>query len=76
MAFEDNFPGRLRSLRQDRNLTQKKLAEEIGSVMQTVNTWEMGASTPPLKVLWQLADFFEVSLDHLVGRDDNPQRRG
>ena len=64
------FPARLRELRNSCNLTQQQLAAELGIVKQTVNNWEVGYRTPPLESLWQLADYFNVTLDYLVGRSD------
>ena len=69
------FSQRLRSLRQDKKLTAEQLGKEFGVSKQTVSRWELGDRLPPLDVATALADYFDVSLDYLVGRSDKPERR-
>ena len=58
-------------LRSDRNMTQEDLAEKIGVSRQAVTKWEANESTPELAKIIALADFFGISLDKLVGRDES-----
>jgi transcriptional regulator with XRE-family HTH domain len=69
------FSQRLYELRQNKNISHEKLANELGLTRATVSHWESGLRLPSLEVATALADFFDVSLDYLVGRSDNPRRR-
>ena len=60
---------RLKLLRKEKKLTQTELAEQIGIKQNSYSDWETGKNEPSLEKLIVLADFFEVSLDWLVGRD-------
>lgn len=70
-----DFKQRLRDIRKSNNATQKQTAEAIGTTEQNYQRYERGAQQPTLPVLLALADYFNVSLDYLVGRSDNPERR-
>lgn len=61
---------RLKSLRLEHNLTQKQLAELSGITERGYQNYEIGQRIPTLNALIALADFFNVSLDYLVGRSD------
>lgn len=61
----------LAELRQAANMTQEDMAERIGVSRQAVAKWELGKSTPDLAKLIALADFFDVSLDKLTGREES-----
>lgn len=54
-----------------KGLSQQELADEIGVSRLTVNRWESGLATPPIKRITQLCDFFGCSVDYLVGRTDS-----
>lgn len=58
---------RIRELRKARNLSQEQLAEAMGVSAASVSKWETGQSLPELSTLVALADFFEVSVDALLG---------
>lgn len=58
----------IRYLRQKNNLTQVELAAKMGVKQNTLSAWETGSSNPELSSAVRLADFFEVSLDYLLGR--------
>ena len=64
MAFSEE----LRSLREQRNLTQKDIAEYLGVTRQAVASYELGKREPDYDILKRLADYFSVSIDHLLGR--------
>lgn len=64
----EKFSERLRELRKDKGLTQKQLAEAIGAHERGIRFYESGR-LPDVPSLIKLADFFDVSLDFLVGRD-------
>jgi len=64
------FGKRIQALRSERKLSQTKLAEEIGITRQVYGQYELGKSTPSLDVLADIADYFVVSVDYLIGRDE------
>ena len=64
---------RLRALRKDRGLTQVQMAQMLNVQQSRINRYESGASTPGPDVFIQLADFFDVSMDYLYGRCDDPR---
>ncbi len=64
---------RLKSLRLERQVTQKRIAEAIGINTATVQKFEYGTAKPKFETLIKLADFFDVSLDYLACRTDNPK---
>ena len=66
-----NFSKQISFLRKSRNLTQKQVADGIGIAEQAYQRYEYGRK-PAFDVLIALADYFDVSLDYLVGRCDNP----
>lgn len=70
-----NFHERLAELRKSRNLTQKQVYEGVGMSMIGYQRYEYGTREPSYQKLLALADFFDVSLDYLVGRSDDPVRR-
>ncbi len=57
----------IRSFRKERKLTQEKLAEALGVTVGAVYKWESGQSQPELGLLVELADFFDTSVDLLLG---------
>ncbi len=61
--------GRLKELRKEKKVTQADLAAELGVTQQAVGKWETGRSSPDPTTLMQLAEFFEVSTDSLLGRE-------
>ncbi|MCI8619061.1 MAG: helix-turn-helix transcriptional regulator [Oscillospiraceae bacterium] len=59
---------RIRLLRENKNISQKKLAEDLLIGQSTMSEYENGIKQPPLSVLIKIADYFGVSLDYLAGR--------
>lgn len=64
---------RLRGLRESVKLSQVKMAELLGVKQSSINRYEQGQSAPSLETLVKYADYFDVSLDYLLARTDNPQ---
>lgn len=60
---------RLRELREEASLTQKQFAEKINNMQRNVSNWEKGINQPDLQTLITIADYFQVSLDELCGRE-------
>ncbi len=57
----------IRSFRKQRGMTQEKLAEALGVTVGAVYKWESGQSQPELSLLVEMADFFDTSVDVLLG---------
>ena len=64
---------RLRGLRDSIRLSQKELAEKLGISQSAVNRYENNQSEAAYKTLLLYSDYFDVSLDYIYGRTDQPQ---
>ena len=69
------FFERLTEQRNKNNISLMKLANEIGVSLRALKYYSSGEREPSRSTLISLADYFDVSLDYLVGRSDNPDRR-
>lgn len=58
----------LRELREERRLTQQELAARLHISSSSISAYEIGAALPPMERAMELADFFDVPLDYLLGR--------
>lgn len=63
---------RLRAMREDRDLKQQKLAQYLHVSQATYSEYESGKINIPFEALWKIADFYNTSVDYLLGRTDNP----
>ena len=70
----NKFSSTLKLLRNKKNITLELLGAELGVSKQSVNRWELGQREPNIDTLIALANYFDVSLDYLVGLSDNPKR--
>lgn len=70
------FADILKSLRNQRNISQPQLAKEIGVSPGNVSDWETGRSKPGYIALSALSRFFDVSADYLLELDDSPVKKG
>lgn len=59
---------RLKDLREDNDLTQSQVAAILNVRQNTYSQYETGKREIPLALLWKLADYYQVSIDYLVGR--------
>ncbi len=64
------FCERIKELRQDKKVGQVELAKSIGVSKGVISLWENGLREPTMSSLIALAEFFEVSIDYLVGMKD------
>jgi transcriptional regulator with XRE-family HTH domain len=64
---------RLEKLQKERGLKKKFIFEKVGIANVTYWHYEKGITQPTLENLIKLADFFNVSVDFLIGRTDNPE---
>lgn len=67
---------RLFDLREYKDLSQIKLADYLGITQQTYSLWEKGTKIIPLKHLNNLSNFYEISMDYIVGITDEKNNSG
>ena len=65
-----DFAEKLKRIRLKMNLTQKDIAKILGITRTAYANYEQGLREPNLLTLWKIADFFDVSVDYLLGRKD------
>lgn len=70
----DMFFNRLRELREDNDLLQKDIAEILNCTQVCYSRYELGKRDIPTDVLVELADYYSVSIDYILGQTDNPER--
>lgn len=76
MFPKEIFAQRLKQLRTNNKISMQKLADEIGLKNRgTISQFETGITTPASDTLITIADYFDISLDYLVGRSDDPNRK-
>ena len=64
-----NIGYNLKTTRKIYKISQKQLAKETGITQQAISFWERNERTPNIVDLIKLADYYQISLDELVGRD-------
>jgi len=63
-----NFPERLKQLRKEKGLTLKDLSEQLGDIkVASISRYEHGRREPNIDKLLEIADFFNCSVDYLIG---------
>jgi transcriptional regulator with XRE-family HTH domain len=62
---------RIRDCREDRDLTQQQIADLLHCDQSLYSKYERGERDVPLHILAQLADYYDTSIDYLVGRTNN-----
>ena len=62
----------LRSIREDRDIKQKQVTEILNVSQNTYSQYETGVISLTAEVLIKLADYYNVSIDYLLDRTDNP----
>ena len=73
MDFRKNFSERLSALRKTKDISMADLGKYLSVTDEAVRLLEKGKRSPSFEVLCTLADYFDVSLDYLTGRTDNPE---
>lgn len=69
--MQNNFFGkRLRELRLDKNISQRKLGKDLNVCNQTISFWEIGSREPDLDMLLLISRYFDVSVDSLLNDQD------
>ena len=74
MDYRENFAECFGKLRKQSNVSLKTVGEHLGVTDEAVRLLEKGKRSPSFEILCALADYFDVSLDYLVGRSDDPAR--
>ena len=64
---------RIKLLRESTKLSQMKICGLNGTLQSSLARYEQGKAVPPLKLLLWYADYYDVSMDYIFGRTDNPQ---
>lgn len=75
MFSKEIFPSRLKALRCSHSLTQEQLGKAVGLTKQGINNIESGIRGTALDKVCAIADYFNVSIDYLLGRSDDPTMR-
>ena len=65
---------RIRDLREDHDLKQRQVADILNCSQQVYSNYELGQRDIPTDVLIMLSDFYNVSVDYLLGLTSNPKR--
>ncbi|MEV2369610.1 helix-turn-helix transcriptional regulator [Paenibacillus larvae] len=74
MIDRKTFSTRFKQLKEDKQVSTVSIGRELGITKQSVHGWEISKTIPSADKLVELADYFDVSLDYLVGRSDDPRR--
>ena len=68
--MECNFyNNKIKELRIEKGLSQRELAKQTGIKQANISRWEAGQVVPNVIDVWTLANFFDCSIDYLVGKD-------
>lgn len=69
------FGKKIKELRTSHSVTLQTVGEALGTTKSTISNLERGVKAPSIDMMIALADYFDVSLDYLVGRSDDRERR-
>ena len=70
------FCHRIKQLRLDNKLSQEELSKKLNLSRSTVNMYERGEREPDFNTLNKIATFFDVSVDYLLGNEENYVPKG
>lgn len=70
MCTNNIFAKRLRQLREEKEMTQKDIANIVGTTDNAIGNYERGTRMPDAEMLTRLSSIFDVSIDYLLGRTD------
>lgn len=73
MSLGDMMQNNLRKLRKEKGLSQIAVQMQTGIEQALISKYENGERVPPTETLMQLADFYGVSMDYIVGRTDRKE---
>ena len=63
---------RLKELRKKKGISQLRLATDLNTTQNTISRYETGEREPGIDELVKIAEYFNVSVDYLIGRTENP----
>jgi len=66
-----NFSEKLFEIRKQKGMSQEELADRLNVSRQTISKWETGLTTPEMEKLIEMSKLFEITIDELVGNDNN-----
>lgn len=72
MSRERGDHVRLKELRKKKGISQLRLATELNTSQNTISRYETGEREPGIAELIKIANYFNVSVDYLIGRTENP----
>lgn len=70
----DTVYKRIRDLREDHDLNQTKIAKVLGMSQTGYSKYETGENDIPTSILIKLANYYNTSIDYILGQTDNPDR--
>jgi len=73
MSLGDMMQNNLRKLRKEKGLSQIAVQMQTGIEQALISKYENGVRVPPTETLMQLADFYGVSMDYIMGRTDRKE---
>ena len=73
MSLVDMMKNNLRKLRKEKGLSQIAVQMQTGIEQALISKYENGERVPPTETLMQLADFYGVSMDYIMGRTDRKE---
>ncbi len=73
MSLGDMMQNNLRKLRKEKGLSQIAVQMQTGIEQALISKYENGKRVPPTETLMQLADFYGVSMDYIMGRTDRKE---
>ena len=73
MSLGDMMQNNLRKLRKEKGLSQLAVQMQTGIEQALISKYENGERVPPTETLMQLADFYGVSMDYIMGRTDRKE---
>jgi transcriptional regulator with XRE-family HTH domain len=73
MSLGDMMQNNLRKLRKEKGLSKIAVQMQTGIEQALISKYENGERVPPTETLMQLADFYGVSMDYIMGRTDRKE---
>ena len=71
LIMKNKFASRLKELREEKNLSQKKLADALGLFNADISRYERGLQIPSIETIIKFCDFFGCTSDYLIGIKDD-----
>jgi transcriptional regulator with XRE-family HTH domain len=72
--MEEKLVNRLKDIREDNDLSQSDIAKVLSTTVQQVSKWEIGVQKMGIDKYIKLAQYYNISIDYLVGLIDTPRK--